>query len=84
LTKTRISSANDSTPSFCIIRRRALSLLKNESTLKVGIKNKRLTAGWDETFLEKSFSNNDLWCNRPVPDVLLELNTIIELTDEPK
>ncbi len=38
---------------FSILRRTALSLLKNESTLKVGIKNKRLTAGWDETYLAK-------------------------------
>jgi len=27
--------------------------LKRETTAKVGIKNKRLTAGWDETYLEK-------------------------------
>jgi len=38
---------------FSILRRTALSLLKNETTLKVGIKNKRLTAGWDENYLEK-------------------------------
>jgi len=38
---------------FSIIRRAALSLLKNETTAKVGIKNKRLTAGWDESYLEK-------------------------------
>ena len=38
---------------FSILRRTALSMLKNESTLKVGIKNKRLTAGWDETYLNK-------------------------------
>jgi predicted transposase YbfD/YdcC len=38
---------------FSVLRRAALSLLKNESTLKVGIKNKRLTAGWDEAYLEK-------------------------------
>ena len=38
---------------FSILRRTAISLLKNEPTLKVGIKNKRLTAGWDETYLEK-------------------------------
>lgn len=38
---------------FSVLRRTALSMLKNESTLKVGIKNKRLTAGWDETYLEK-------------------------------
>ena len=38
---------------FSILRRAALSLLKNETTLKVGIKNKRLSAGWDESYLEK-------------------------------
>ena len=38
---------------FSILRRMALSLLKNETSLKVGIKNKRLTAGWDESYLEK-------------------------------
>ena len=38
---------------FSILRRTALSMLTNESTAKVGIKNKRLTAGWDESYLEK-------------------------------
>ena len=38
---------------FSSLRRTALSLLKNEYTAKVGIKNKRLLAGWDETYLEK-------------------------------
>ena len=38
---------------FSILRRTALSLLKNEKTLKVGIKNKRLTAAWDEAYLEQ-------------------------------
>ncbi len=38
---------------FSILRRAALSMSKNESTLKVGTKNKRLTAGWDETYLEQ-------------------------------
>ncbi|GAB4163504.1 MAG: ISAs1-like element ISEc26 family transposase [Planctomycetaceae bacterium] len=38
---------------FSILRRTALSLLKNETTAKVGVKNKRLTAGWDENYLEK-------------------------------
>jgi predicted transposase YbfD/YdcC len=38
---------------FSTLRRTALSLLKNESTLKVGVKNKRLSAGWDEAYLEK-------------------------------
>jgi len=38
---------------FSILRRAALGLLKNEPTLKVGIKNKRLNAGWDERYLEQ-------------------------------
>jgi predicted transposase YbfD/YdcC len=38
---------------FSSLRRTALSLLKREPTAKVGIKNKRLTAGWDESYLEK-------------------------------
>jgi predicted transposase YbfD/YdcC len=38
---------------FSILRRTALSMLKNETSLKVGIKNKRLIAGWDESYLEK-------------------------------
>lgn len=38
---------------FSILRRAALALLKNEPTAKVGIKNKRLVAGWNETYLEQ-------------------------------
>ena len=38
---------------FSILRRTALSLLKNNHTLKVGIKNKRLAAGWDTDYLEQ-------------------------------
>jgi len=36
---------------FSILRRTALSLLKNNRTSKVGIKNKRLSAGWDDDYL---------------------------------
>jgi len=36
---------------FSILRRTALSLLKNNRTLKVGLKNKRLAAGWDHDYL---------------------------------
>jgi predicted transposase YbfD/YdcC len=39
---------------FAIIRRIALNLLKQESTLKLGIKNKRLKAGWDHRYLLKT------------------------------
>ena len=38
---------------FSILRRTALSLLKHEKTAKVGMKNKRLTAGWNNSYLEK-------------------------------
>lgn len=40
-------------PNFSMLRRAALSMLKTQTSLKVGIKNKRLTASWDETYLEK-------------------------------
>ena len=43
---------------FSVLRRAALSLLKIESTLKAGIKNKRLTAVWDEAYLEKVLFGN--------------------------
>lgn len=36
-----------------VMRRTALSLLKNEKTAKIGVKNKRLNAGWDEDYLAK-------------------------------
>ena len=38
---------------FSILRRTALSLLKNEETEKVGLKNKRLIAAWNTEYLEK-------------------------------
>ena len=38
---------------LAIIRHIALNLLKQEKTLKVGIKNKRKNAGWDEQYLIK-------------------------------
>ena len=36
---------------FAIIRHIALNLLKQDTRLKVGIKNKRLRAGWDQDYL---------------------------------
>lgn len=36
-----------------VLRRTALSLLKHETSAKIGVKNKRLNAGWDESYLEK-------------------------------
>lgn len=43
---------------FSILRRTALSLLKNNTTLKVGVKNKRLNAGWDEDYLQQVLLGN--------------------------
>ena len=38
---------------FAFLRHIALNKLKNDTSLKVGIKNKRLTAGWDNRYLTK-------------------------------
>lgn len=38
---------------YSILLKIALNLLKNEKTLKVGIKGKRLKAGWDDQYLLK-------------------------------
>jgi predicted transposase YbfD/YdcC len=48
---------NHADANFSILRRTALSLLKNEPTAKVGIKNKRLLCGWDEEYLAKVLFN---------------------------
>ena len=38
---------------FSMLRRTALSLLKQEKTAKCGVKNKRLKTGWDGDHLAK-------------------------------
>ena len=40
---------------FAAIRRFALALLKNAKLSKLGIKNQRLQAAWNNEFLEKAF-----------------------------
>jgi predicted transposase YbfD/YdcC len=48
----RMRSGN-SDANMAVIRHIALNLLKAEKTVKVGVKNKRLNAGWDEDYLLK-------------------------------
>lgn len=47
---------NHGAQNFAVLRHLALNALKQEASAQVGIKNKRLTAGWDETYLLKVLS----------------------------
>ncbi len=49
----RVRKAN-AAENLAVIRHLALNLLKNEKTLKVGIKAKRNRAGWDNDYLRKA------------------------------
>ena len=42
---------------YSLLNRIALNLLKNEKTTKVGIRGKRLKAGWDNSYLMKLIKN---------------------------
>lgn len=47
----------DGAENFSILRQMALLLLKQETTAKVGLKAKRLQAGWDDRYLLKVLQN---------------------------
>lgn len=44
---------NNAAQNFSLITKIALNILKNDKTHKIGIKGKRLMAGWDNEFIEK-------------------------------
>lgn len=48
----RLRSGN-AAENMAIMNKIALNMLKNEKTVKVGVKSKRLKAGWDEEYLMK-------------------------------
>lgn len=47
-----------SAENFATMRHIAMNILKQEKSIKLGIKNKRLVAGWDESYLAKLLSNS--------------------------
>ena len=51
------SRTDHAAQNLAILRHLALNLLKHEASLKVGIKAKRLRAGWDERYLLKVLSS---------------------------
>ena len=51
---------NHGAQNFAILRHIALNALKREPTAKIGIKNKRLKAGWDERYLFRVLSQLEI------------------------
>ena len=51
--ETAMAAPEQADADFAVVRRMALSLLKNEKSQKVGVKTKRLTTGWNDDYLEQ-------------------------------
>jgi len=47
----------DAAQNFSVLNRIALNLLQQDTTTKLGIKGKRLTAGWDSDYLLQLLGN---------------------------
>ena len=45
--------AGHATENFSTIRKIALNLLKQENSIKIGMKGKRLYAGWNDDYLRR-------------------------------
>lgn len=48
----RLRSGN-AAENFALMNKIALNLLKNEKSIRLGVKNKRLKAGWDDDYMLK-------------------------------
>jgi predicted transposase YbfD/YdcC len=49
--------AGNAARNFTLLNRIAVNLLKNEKTTRVGVRGKRLKAGWDNDYLIKLLKN---------------------------
>lgn len=56
---------------FSILRRTALTLLKNEKTAKPGVKTNGCQPAGMKSTCSKSLSEREIWCDRPDPPPLL-------------
>jgi hypothetical protein len=44
---------NNSAQNFSLLSKIALNILKNDKSSKIGVKSRRLKAGWSTSYLEK-------------------------------